>query len=304
MREIKTKPEGGSPKLLKRAAKMPKAAMKDIWLKATEKTVSEVKETPFDSLRDESTNAPANNGGEQMVSGIETAVKKGTDMAGRVGETVASTAARKVKKARETARAAKGLQEARNTTEEAARFTSAPEKIRMKPTAVKAVRGKPTKAVKTASRSMRGVKQGAKSIKIAQTVAKRTRQAAQGIRAGDPAGAAGGQSSGAYDPRRRPCDRCGSEGHRCGGQGVSRRHRRRRLGGSIDYPDCLPCSHAVWLRFRCRQRSKPYRMSSRKSRKIFQSWRDNWVNLSTYLEVLRLIYITTPLKASTASRAR
>ena len=179
LREIKTKPEGGSPKLLKRAAKMPKAAMKDIWLKATEKTVSEVKETPFDSLRDESTNAPANNGGEQMVSGIETAVKKGTDMAGRVGETVASTAARKVKKARETARAAKGLQEARNTTEEAARFTSAPEKIRMKPTAVKAVRGKPTKAVKTASRSMRGVKQGAKSIKIAQTVAKRTRQAAK-----------------------------------------------------------------------------------------------------------------------------
>lgn len=179
LREIKTKPEGGSPKLLKRAAKMPKAAMKDIWLKATEKTVSEVKETPFDSLRDESTNAPANNGGEQMVSGIETAVKKGTDMAGRVGVTVASTAARKVKKARETARAAKGLQEARNTTEEAARFTSAPEKIRMKPTAVKAVRGKPTKAVKTASRSMRGVKQGAKSIKIAQTVAKRTRQAAK-----------------------------------------------------------------------------------------------------------------------------
>lgn len=86
MREIKTKPEGGSPKLLKRAAKMPKAAMKDIWLKATEKTVSEVKETPFDSLRDESTNAPANNGGEQMVSGIETAVKKGTDMAGRLGK--------------------------------------------------------------------------------------------------------------------------------------------------------------------------------------------------------------------------
>ena len=42
----------------------------------------------------------------------------------------------------------------------------------------------------------------------------------------------------------------------------------------------------------------------RKYPKISQSWRDNWVNLSTYLEVLRLIYITTPLKASTASRAR
>lgn len=174
LREIKTKPEGGKPKLLEKAAKMPKAAMKDIWLKAKEKTVLEVKETPFDSLQGESSNAPANSAGEQMVSGIETAVKKGADTAGRAGKTAMRTAARKVKETRETARAAKGLQEAGNKIGEAA-----PGKIRTKTTAAKAVKGKAMKSVKTASRSMKGVKQGARDIKTAQRAARRTRQAAK-----------------------------------------------------------------------------------------------------------------------------
>lgn len=179
LREIKTKPEGGKPKLLERASRMPKAAMKDVWLKAKEKTVSEAKETPFDSRLDESSNAPANSAGEQMVSGIETAVKKGANMAGRAGKTVTRTAARKVKEARETARAAKGLQEAGNTLGEAAKLPAASGKIRTKTSAAKAVKGKPAKAVKTASRSMKGVKQGTRGIKTAQTAARRTRQAAK-----------------------------------------------------------------------------------------------------------------------------
>ncbi|MFR5110604.1 MAG: hypothetical protein ACLTEF_04740 [[Clostridium] leptum] len=49
MKEIKTKPEGGKPKLLESAAKAPKTAMKDLWLKSKEKSVSEIKETPFAS---------------------------------------------------------------------------------------------------------------------------------------------------------------------------------------------------------------------------------------------------------------
>lgn len=179
MREIKTKPEGGRPKLLERTTRLPKAAMKDAWLKAKEKTVSEVKETPFDSLRGESSNAPANSAGEQVVSGMETTVKKGADVAGRAGKTVARTAARKVKEVRETARAAKGLQEAGNTLGEAANLPAAPGKVRTKTSAAKAVKGKPVKSVKTASRSMKGVKQGARGIKTAQTAARRTRQAAK-----------------------------------------------------------------------------------------------------------------------------
>lgn len=179
LKEIKTKPEGGRPKLLERVARMPKTAMKDAWLKAKEKTVSEAKETPFDSRLDESSNAPANSAGEQMVSGIETAVKKGAESAGRAGKTATRTAARKVKEARETARAAKGLQEAGNTLGEAAKLPAAPGEIRTKTTASRAVKGKAAKSVKTASRSMKGVKQGTRGIKTAQQAAKRTRQAAK-----------------------------------------------------------------------------------------------------------------------------
>lgn len=179
MREIKTKPEGGKPKLLERAARMPKAAMKDAWLKAKEKTISEYKETPFSSQQGESSNTPANSAGEQMVSGIETAVKKGADTAGRAGKTVTRTAVQKVKETRGTARAVKNLQESGNTIGEAARLPAAPGKIRTKTSTVRAVKGKPVKSVKTASRSMKGIKQGARGIKTAQTAAKRTGQAAK-----------------------------------------------------------------------------------------------------------------------------
>ena len=58
MKEIKTKPEGGKPKLLESAAKAPKTAMKDLWLKSKEKSISELKETPFASQQGESFNAP------------------------------------------------------------------------------------------------------------------------------------------------------------------------------------------------------------------------------------------------------
>lgn len=180
MREIKTKSEGSKPKLLECAARMPKAAMKDAWLKTKEKTVSEFKETPFDSQQGESSNAQANNAGEQMVSGIETAAKKGMDMAGRAGKTVTRTAARKVKETRGTARDAKGLQQGGSKAgETVSNIAAMPGKIRTKTTAAKAIKGKPAESVKTASRSMRGVKQGARGIKTAQAAAKQMGQAAK-----------------------------------------------------------------------------------------------------------------------------
>ena len=60
MKEIKTKPENGKPRLLDSAAKAPKTAMKDAWLKSKEKAVSELKGTPFASQQGETSNAPAN----------------------------------------------------------------------------------------------------------------------------------------------------------------------------------------------------------------------------------------------------
>ena len=101
MKEIKTKPENGKPRLLDSAAKAPKTAMKDAWLKSKEKAVSELKGTPFASQQGETSNAPANSAGDQMLSGIETTAKKSANITYRGGKKLAQTTARKVKEKRE-----------------------------------------------------------------------------------------------------------------------------------------------------------------------------------------------------------
>lgn len=177
MKEIKTKPEGGKPRLLDSAAKAPKTAMKDVWLKSKEKAVSELKGTPFASQQGETSNAPANSAGDQMLSGIETAAKKSANLTYRGGKKLAQTTARKVKEKREISRT---LSEAKNAGSKATEITKdTASKIRTKNTAAKAVKGKPQKAVKTASRSMKGVKNSAKGIKTAQRSAKTAQQAAK-----------------------------------------------------------------------------------------------------------------------------
>ena len=167
MKEIKTKPEGGKPKLLDKAAKAPKTAMKDLWLKSKDKSISELKETPFASQRGESSNAPANTAGDQMLSGMETAAKKGANLTYRGGKKLAQATARKVKEKREISRTLSGAKDAGG---KAVKNTSS--KIRTKNTVAKTIKGKPQKAVKTASRSVKGVKQSAKRIKTAQRSAK------------------------------------------------------------------------------------------------------------------------------------
>jgi len=177
LKEIKQKPDSKKPKLLESAAKAPKTAMKDLWLKSKDKSISELKETPFASQRGESSNAPANSAGDQMLSGMETAAKKGANLTYRGGKKLAQTTARKMKEKRELSHT---LSEAKNTggkTAEAAKNTIS--KIRTKNTVAKSVKGKPQKAVKTASRSVKGVQQGAKGIKTAQHSAKTAQQAAK-----------------------------------------------------------------------------------------------------------------------------
>ena len=151
--------------------------MKDLWLKSKDKSIVELKETPFASQRGESSNAPANSAGDQMLSGMETAAKKGANLTYRGGKKLAQTTARKMKEKRELSHT---LSEAKNTggkTAEAAKNTIS--KIRTKNTVAKSVKGKPQKAVKTASRSVKGVQQGAKGIKTAQHSAKTAQQAAK-----------------------------------------------------------------------------------------------------------------------------
>ena len=78
--------------------------MKDLWLKSKDKSISELKETPFASQRGESSNAPANSAGDQMLSGIESTAKKGADLTYRGGKKLAQATARKVKEKREISR--------------------------------------------------------------------------------------------------------------------------------------------------------------------------------------------------------
>lgn len=86
MKEIKTKAEDVKPKLMEHAAKAPKTAAKDLWLKFKEKSISEIKETPFAGQRGESSNAPANNAGDQMLSGAETTAREGASLTYRGGK--------------------------------------------------------------------------------------------------------------------------------------------------------------------------------------------------------------------------
>ena len=177
MKEIKTKPEDRKPRLMDEAAKVTKTAMKDLWLKSKEKSVAELKETPFASQRGESSNDPANHAGEQMLSGIETTVKRGAELTYQGGKKLAQTTIRRIKEKREISRSLSEAKNAGGSTVETVKNTAS--KIRTKNTSVKSIKGKPQKAVKNASRSMKSIKQSTKGIKTAQRTAKTTQQTAK-----------------------------------------------------------------------------------------------------------------------------
>ena len=177
MKEIKTRPEDRKPRLMDEAAKVPKTAMKDLWLKSKEKSVAELKETPFASQRGESSYDPANHAGEQMLSGIETTVKRGAELTYQGGKKLAQTTIRRIKEKREISRPLSEAKNAGGSTVKTVKNTAS--KIRTKNTSVKSIKGKPQKAVKNASRSMKSVKQSTKGIKTAQRTAKTTQQTAK-----------------------------------------------------------------------------------------------------------------------------
>lgn len=177
MKEIKSKPEGGKPKLMDKAAKIPKTAAKDLWLKSKEKSISEIKETPFTGQRGESSNAPANNAGDQILSGAETTAREGASLTYRGGKKLAQATTRKIKEKQEFSRTLSEAKHATGKTMDAAQ--SAASKIRTKHAAVRTVKGKPQKVVKTADRSLKSLKQSVKGIKTAQKTAQATAKSAK-----------------------------------------------------------------------------------------------------------------------------
>ena len=89
LREIKTKPEDGKYRYKEKTVQIPKSAMKALWPKSREKAVSGLKEAPFASKQQESSNAPANHAGEQILSGMESTAQNGAALAYRAGKKLA-----------------------------------------------------------------------------------------------------------------------------------------------------------------------------------------------------------------------
>ena len=180
MREIKTKPEG-NPKILDTAARVPKSALKALWLKSKERGVSELKETPFASKRQESANEPANTAGDQMLSGMETAAKKGANLAWRGGKKLAQDTARKIKEKRELSRAAETL---RDTGIRAGKVSS--DAVGNLPKSVPSAKPQTGSVLKTgkpmgqaAKSSAKAVRQSAKTVRSSVKTAEYTVKTAQ-----------------------------------------------------------------------------------------------------------------------------
>ena len=97
MKEIKTKPASGQPRIFDKAGVVPKTAMKKMWLHTKDKAQSETMGTPFASQQEATGNAPANTAGDQMLSSAETTAKKGAEMAYDGSRKMTRFASQKVK---------------------------------------------------------------------------------------------------------------------------------------------------------------------------------------------------------------
>lgn len=183
MREIKTKPEG-NPKILDTAARVPKSALKALWLKSKEKSVSELKETPFASKRQESANEPANTAGDQMLSGMETAAKKGANLAYRGGKKLAQDTTRKIKEKRGLSRAAETL---RDTGVKAGK--AGPDTAGSLPKSVPSARPQAGSVLKTGKPMGQAVRQSAKTVRSSvKTVEYTVKTAQKSVKTAEQAG--------------------------------------------------------------------------------------------------------------------
>ena len=79
LKDIKTKPPGGKPKILEKAASMPKSAAKRAWIQAEQKAKTDLKKAPQgkEDQTEQTNNAPAIDASERMVGGTAQTIQKG-----------------------------------------------------------------------------------------------------------------------------------------------------------------------------------------------------------------------------------
>ena len=173
MKEIKTKPTGGQPRIFDKAGVVPKTAMKEMWLHTKDKAQSETMGTPFASQQEATGNAPANTAGDQMLSSAETTAKKGAEMAYDGGRKMTRFASQKVKERREATRIKNQVSGTTQGSNGAARKGTP-----ARPAGKKNIKGRQPTA-KPKANAAKTIKQGGKGIKGVQQTAAKTQKAAK-----------------------------------------------------------------------------------------------------------------------------
>lgn len=183
LKEIKTKPTRVKPHVLDKAETVPKTAMKEMWLHAKEKTLRETMNSPFYSEQEATGNAPANTAGDQMLSGIETVAKRGTETAHEGGRKLAQFAGRKIKERREIVR----MKQQSSYTQRISRVKTQPVEAaqnKLPPQGgSRSIKAK-VSVHKSKTSASKAIKQGVKNVKGAQrtpAAAQKTAKAAQQI---------------------------------------------------------------------------------------------------------------------------
>ena len=142
---------------MERTARIPKSAMKTLWIKSRGKIAGK---------QQESQNEPANTAGEQLLSGMETAAQKGVRLSYRGGKKLARDTARKIREKRDT-----GIKAEIRSAQQMGR--SAGKAAKSGPKTVRS-------SARTAERTVKTAEQTGKStVKTAQVTAKTAQQAAQ-----------------------------------------------------------------------------------------------------------------------------
>lgn len=173
MKEIKTKPASGQPRIFDKAGVVPKTAMKKMWLHTKDKAQSETMGTPFASQQEATGNAPANTAGDQMLSSAETTAKKGAEMAYDGSRKMTRFASQKVKERLEATRVKNQASSGTQGNKAAAR-KGASKGLDGK----KTIKGRQPVA-KPKANVAKTIKQGGKGIKGAQRTAANTQKAAK-----------------------------------------------------------------------------------------------------------------------------
>ena len=176
MKEIKTKPAGRQPRTFDKAKTVPKTAMKEMWLRTKDKALSETMGTPFASQQEATGNAPANTAGDQILSGTETAARKGAETAYDGGRKLIRFGGQKIKERREAGRIKKQVAgTVQPDTGTSRKGTS------KRPAGKKTIKTRQP-AAKPKANAAKTIKQGGKGIKGAQQAAANTEKAAKAAR--------------------------------------------------------------------------------------------------------------------------